>query len=285
MGERWSEPSAGEHEASTEPPGSPDALRYRSWSPTTEPPRATLAVLSGVMSNTAWFRPLAEQWRVRGFHVLGVERRGSGLNAGQGRGDTESAEQLIGDALRVIEHGRAPGRPLVIVGWCWGAILGVHLALRLGEAVDGLALLTPGLYPSATLVERMAAVQAQGQGQPPEAPVLASPITDEMFTDGPALDGFIRRDEARWRTFSPRFLEVSTKLSMAARMRLRKLVAPVLVVLAERDVTTDNARMIAELARLPPSASVRCPCPGRMACSSMLPRRWPSGSTRGPVTR
>lgn len=244
-------PSEGEREAVVGPPGSPDALRYRVWSPQAEPPRATLAVLSGVMSNTAWFRPLAEPWRAMGYRVVGVERRGSGLNAAQGKGDTESAEQLLSDAAAVIEHARAPGRPLVIVGWCWGAILGIHLALRLGGAVDGLALLTPGLFPSAAIVERMKEAKAAGEGQPPEAAVLPSPITDEMFTDGPARAGFIERDDARWRTFSPRFLEVSTRLSMVARMRLRKLAPPVFVALADDDVTTDNARMIAELARLP----------------------------------
>lgn len=244
-------PTEGESEASTGPDGADDALRYRVWPAAAQPPRATLAVLSGVMSNTAWFRPLAERWRGMGYRVLGVERRGSGLNAAQGKGDTESADRLVTDAVRVIEHGRAPERPLIIVGWCWGAILGVHLALRLGHAVDGIALLTPGLFPSSMLVERMKAAAAAGEGQPPEAPVLDSPITDDMFTDGPARTEFIAKDEARWRTFSPRFLEVSTRLSMVARMRLRKLAPPLLVVLADDDVTTDNERMVAELARLP----------------------------------
>lgn len=248
------------------------ALRYRVWTEPQQPPRATLAVLSGVMSNTAWFRPLAARWRTMGYRVVGLERRGSGLNywkaeAGADAGgceDTPSAEALLDDALRELRHGRAPGRPLVIVGWCWGAILGVHLALRLqsqvrsqaeGQGVDGLALLTPGLYPSAALAQRMRAlkeqVQAQAQLHPPHAPVLDSPITDEMFTAGPALEQFIRRDQARWRRFSPRFLEVSTRLSMAARLRLRKIERPVFVALAEGDVTTDNETILSELARLP----------------------------------
>ena len=105
------------------------------------------------------------------------------------------------------------------------------------------ALLTPGHVPSAELAGRMKALSVQGKGQPEHEAVLQSPITDEMFTDGPAIDGFIRRDEARWRTFSPRFLAVSTKLSFAARMRLRKLKPPVFVALAEDDVTTDNDAM------------------------------------------
>lgn len=224
-------------------------LRYRVWEGDGEP-RAELVVLSGVMSNTAWFRPLAEQWVEQGYRVIGAERRGSGLNEA-GRGDTESAQMLLDDATAVIEHGATPGRPLILVGWCWGAILSVHLALLLGTKLAGLALLTPGLFPSAELSTRMKALAGQGDEGAPENPVLHSPIEDEMFTDGPALDGFIRRDSARWQRFSPRFLAVSTKLSFAARMRLRKLTVPVLTVLARDDVTTDNDKMLAELARLP----------------------------------
>jgi len=244
-------------------PASPEhpALRYRVWAADRDPARATLAVLSGVMSNTAWFRPLAERWSAMGYRVIGVERRGSGLNE-EGRGDTASAEMLLDDAQRVVEHGRAAGRALVIVGWCWGSILGVHLARRLGSAADGLALLTPALFPSAHVLERMSALQEQAAHHSPEAPVLLSPITDEMFTDGPALEGFIRRDEARWRRFSPRFLAVSTRLSFAARMRLRKLAQPIFVALAENDVTTDNERMITELSRLPEDRVCTTSLPG-----------------------
>lgn len=231
-------------------------LRYRVWNEPRSPPRATLAVLSGVMSNTAWFRPLAAAWRGMGYRVIGLERRGSGLNHTKDAGceDTLSAEALIDDALREVEAGRAPGQPLVVVGWCWGAILAVHVALRLqatAGAVDGLALLTPGIHPSAALGERMRGLAEQAQGLPPGEPVLDSPITDDMFTDGPALDAFIRRDEARWRRFSPRFLDVSTRLSLAARLRLRKIARPLFVALAEHDVTTDNDAILAELARLP----------------------------------
>lgn len=230
------------------------ALRFRVW---TEPqgvePRATLAVLSGVMSNTAWFRPLAERWRAMGYRVVGLERRGSGLNWAPGAEDVPSARDLELDAIRELSapSGMAPGRPLIVVGWCWGAILGVHLALGLDGRVAGLALLAPGLHPSAAVAERMRALAEQAKGLPPEVPVLESPITDEMFTKGPMLDGFIRRDQARWQRFSPRFLDVSTRMSLAARMRLRKLTVPLFVALAEDDATTDNDAMLAELARLP----------------------------------
>lgn len=265
------------------------ALRYRVWpEPAGTQPRATLAVLSGVMSNTGWLRPLAERWQALGYRVIGLERQGSGVNspagrqatadAGQATGTTDagpamgcedapSAKVLVDDACRQLAHGAAAGRPVVLVGWCWGAILAVHVALELERVATagpllGLALLTPGIHPSAALAERMRALAEQAKDLPPAAPVLESPITDEMFTDGPALDGFIRRDAARWRRFSPRFLDVSTRLTLAARMRLRKLALPVFTALAEHDVTTDNAAIVAELARLPADRVTTVVLPG-----------------------
>jgi pimeloyl-ACP methyl ester carboxylesterase len=260
------------------PDGLAPALRYRVWVEPSSPPRATLALLSGVMSNTAWLRPLADAWRGMGYRVIGLERRGSGLNwsADAACEDTPSAEALLDDASRELEHGRAPGRPVVLVGWCWGAIVAVHLALRLQgatAAAGGLALLTPGLHPSAALAERMRALAEAAQGSvSPADPVLESPITDEMFTDGPALDGFIRRDAARWRRFSPRFLDVSTRLTLAARLRLRKLAVPVFVALAEDDATTDNAKILAELARLPADGVRTTSLPGPHGLQFTAPR-------------
>jgi pimeloyl-ACP methyl ester carboxylesterase len=287
-------PTAGETIATLPAaPADGPALRYRVWEEPERPPRATLALLSGVMSNTAWFRPLADVWRGMGYRVVGLERRGSGLNhasssseAGErpdtGCEDTPSAEALIDDACRQLEAGRAPGRPLVLVGWCWGAILAVHVALRLqgleghGQPADGqlagLALLTPGIHPSAVLAERMRGLAEAAKGLPREIPALASPITDEMFTAGPALDGFIRRDRARWQRFSPRFLDVSTRLTLAARMRLRRLSLPVLVVLAQDDVTTDNAAIQAELARLPADRVCTTTLPGAHGLQFEAPR-------------
>ncbi|MCH9682050.1 MAG: lysophospholipase [Deltaproteobacteria bacterium] len=227
-----------------------DPIRYRVWEPTS-PPRATLALLAGVMSNAAWFRGLAAPWRARGFRVVGVERRGSGLNDGPHHGDARSAAEVLTDARRVIERARDGERPVVVVGWCWGANVAVNLTLKMGSSVAGLALLSPGLFPSSSIIERMRALADEGDRHPEDAVVLDSPITEEMFTTGPALEGFILRDDARWKRFTPRFLEVSGRLSLAAQMRLRRVQVPVFAALGRDDEATDNARTEAELARLP----------------------------------
>src|SRR5690606_6306807 len=123
---------------------------------------------------------LAEPLAARGLRVVGADRRGSGRNE-IGRGDAPSAAAVLDDAAAIITAARVPGRPLVLVGWCWGAILAVNLAAKLQAEVAGLALLTPGLWPSAEIKAGMAERGAAAAGDDPGAAVLESPITDEMF--------------------------------------------------------------------------------------------------------
>ena len=75
---------------------------------------------------------------------------------------------------------------------------------------------------------------------PPDSPCIESPISDEMFTSGPALAGFITQDRRRLARFTPRFLDVMGKLGMGARLTLPKLSLPILLVLATEDAATDN---------------------------------------------
>lgn len=224
-------------------------LSYRVWE-AGAPVRATVVLFNGVVSHAGWFSSLAEPLAEGGLRVVGADRRGSGLNE-VARGDAPSAAVVLDDAAAIIAAARAPGRPLVLVGWCWGAILAVNLAARFQGGAAGLALLTPGLWPSAEIKAGMAARADAAAAHHPSAAVLDSPITDEMFTSGPALEAFIRRDPLKLRAFSPRFLQISTKLTVAAAGRLRALKLPILAVLASRDRATDNAAARAALAGLP----------------------------------
>lgn len=223
-------------------------LGVRCWS--AADPRATLVLFSGVVSHSGWFSPIAEPLSQRGFTVIGADRRGSGL-ADIARGDAPSAAALLDDARAIVDATRVPDRPLVLVGWCWGAILATGLAARLHADVAGLALLTPGLWPSAEIRDGMAArAEAVSAGADPGAATIDSPITDDMFTRGPALHDFIARDPLRLQHFSPRFLDVSTRLTVSAAGRLPRLSCPILCVLASRDRATDNAAASLALGKL-----------------------------------
>lgn len=223
-------------------------LAVRTWE--ADAPLATLVLFSGVVSHSGWFQPIASALCARRFTIVGADRRGSGL-CERDRGDAPSAGALLDDAAAIVTATRVPARPLVLVGWCWGAILATSLAARLGRDVAGLALLTPGLWPTAEIRSGMAArAAAVPEGAAPGEPSLDSPITDDMFTRGPALSDFIASDALRLHRFSPRFLDVSTKLTVAAAGRLPRIACPILCVLASRDRATDNDATRAALARV-----------------------------------
>ncbi len=228
-------------------------LRYRVWpAPDASAARGTCVLLNGIMSHSGWFAPLAPELARAGLHVVGADRRGSGPNR-EGRGDAVSASALVDDALAIIAAEHDPARPLVLVGWCWGAILALHVAAALGpERLDRLVLVTPGLLPSAEVRGKADANARAAAGRPDDEPSVPTPIREELFTEGPALDGFIRTDPERLLAITPRFAALSAKMSALALARLPRLAVPCLLVLAEHDGATDNAATLAAFAKLAP---------------------------------
>lgn len=239
-------------------------LRYRVWPrPTKE--RATVLLLNGIMSHSAWFEPLSAGLAAAGFALVGADRRGSGPNP-QGRGDAPSAGVLVDDALAIADAEAGEG-PLLVVGWCWGAALGVALAAKLAarqpRSIEGLVLVTPGMFNHPELHEAIAAQKDTIASAAQDAAVIDSPIREEMFTAGPALDEFVRADPLRAKTMTPRMLAVTGKLATAAGIRLRKLSLPTLVVLAKDDEATDNEATRKFFAKLSSPAVSLADVPGR----------------------
>lgn len=237
-------------EAVPEPLVAPDGYRlaYRTWDPGA--PRATVIVLSGIMSHSTWFRTVAAPIAGMGIRVIALDRRGSGANE-IARGSAPSPEALTGDVRLFVERFRDDG-PVFLLGWCWGAVLAIASTLELGEAVDGLILAAPSVFPSALVQDRIRAEYERLRGRDLDEVCVTNPVTEEMFTDGPGLD-FIRSDEKRLREFTPRFFRISGKLGAIAATRLRRLRQPVLLLLANRDEAVDNARTLTAFAALPGS--------------------------------
>ncbi len=225
-----------------------ESLRYRVW-PVAEP-RATVMFFNGIMSHSAWFSPLAPAIGTAGLLMVGADRRGSGPNL-EARGDAPSGAVLVDDAIAIIDAEHDDSRPLVLVGWCWGATLAVHVSLRLGARIDRLVLVTPGMFPTEEVRVRAAETMAAAAGAGEDEPCVATPIRESLFTEGPELEGFVMRDDLRLHTMTPRLSMLAGKLSQIAAMRLPKLTPPILLVLAEHDGATDNAATLAAFDRLP----------------------------------
>jgi alpha-beta hydrolase superfamily lysophospholipase len=227
-------------------------LVYRVWAPERAgDTRATLVLLNGIMSHALWFWPLVRPLVGAGFKLVGADRRGSGMDA-VARGDAPSAKVLVDDARAIITRERVPGAPLHLVGWCWGAVLAINVAAEMPGQFASLILLAPGLYPTAELRRRMAAqvTAARAAAAAGSEPCLKSPITEDMFTSGPAREAFVMRDAHRLALFTQRFHAVMGKLGMGARLELPRLDVPMLVVLASDDAATDNAETEQGFARL-----------------------------------
>jgi alpha-beta hydrolase superfamily lysophospholipase len=232
-------------------------LRYQVW-PAVDAPRATVVFLNGVMSHSGWIAPIAPALCGTGVHLVGADRRGSGANP-VARGDAPSAKQLVADAAAIARAERVAGAPLIILGWCWGAVLTIHLAAELGAELNAIVFVTPGLNPTA-LVAGRAEEEARRAGPGPEDEAcIASPITDDLFTRGPALHDFIARDPLRLTAFTRRFRTVMDRMALFAPRLLAKIGVPVHLVLAEDDRATDNAATRATFAVLPQLVTTTVP--------------------------
>jgi alpha-beta hydrolase superfamily lysophospholipase len=223
-------------------------LTYRIWDAAAVPPRGALVLLNGVMSHSLWFHPIARALVRDGLKLIGADRRGSGLNR-EARGDAPDARVLLDDLRAIITRERLPGRPLHLVGWCWGAVVAINLAAEIKD-LSSLVLLAPGLFPTREVKAGMAALGDARRQSPEGMASLENPIREEMFTRGPALADFILADAHRLSAFTPRFYAIMMKLGMGAHFLLPRARVPILVVLARDDRATDNEDTVRGVARL-----------------------------------
>ena len=220
-------------------------LHHRVWS--ADAPRADVVAFNGIMSHSAWLAPIAEGLGERGFSLIGADRRGTGLNE-EARGDVASAEVLIDDAIRIIRHHAVKERPLVLLGWCWGANLALNVVKHVGAA--GLILVAPGLWPTERVQESAKEADQAARGARDDDPIVRTPVKEELFTRGPALESFILRDDQRLRTMTPRFRRAMDRILIHALAALRRLELPLLAILATDDDATDSSAAERALLRL-----------------------------------
>jgi len=213
-------------------------LRYRSWQDGTSD---TLVVtLHGLLTHSGWFSTLADALLARGIHVIGHDRRGSGLND-QDPGDIDGPERLLQDLGAVVAPHRARYKNIVYLGWCLGSVVSLRFLLEQPEMGEGLIMMSPDIY-ECHVNDKVHSVFSDPKWDTRVLPRLKVPIPVEVYTDTEHLDGFIRKDELKLRSFTPRFLRATLRLKQSLESDFAAFRKPSMLVLAARDRIIDNAR-------------------------------------------
>ncbi len=213
-------------------------LRYRSWQGGTSD---TLVVLQhGVLTHSAWFGELGDALLERGLHILGHDRRGSGLNLEE-RGDVDGPQRLLDDLHALVEPQRPRYARIIHFGWCLGATVALRYLLERPAMGEGLILMSPDIFER-HLSASVRRVFSDPQWDDRVLPRLKVPIPVEIYTDTPYLDSFIRPDPLKLYDFTPRLLRASLRLKANLEEDFQAFRKPSLLVLAGRDRIIDNDR-------------------------------------------
>jgi acylglycerol lipase len=223
-------------------------LAVRVWNGI-DPPRARVVMLHGITSHGGWYERSCAHLNECGFEVHFLDRRGSGLNA-EGRGDVDRHETWIDDVTTYLDAlGRE--RPVVLAGISWGGKLAAAVARRQPGLIQGLALITPGLYSQfePNLLQRLALripVRERMQNRRLEIPL--QPAT--LFSETPAWRNYVDQDPLSLREVTFRFVQNDNRLTRYAKQSASYLHTPTLMMLAGRDRIVTNSRCRAYLGRV-----------------------------------
>jgi alpha-beta hydrolase superfamily lysophospholipase len=223
--------------------------RWRRYAPP-GPARGRIVCLHGIQSHGGWYEHSCSQLAHAGFEAAFLDRRGSGVNEAA-RGDAPNFRRLLNDVAEFIQdRSQASGLRTIVMGISWGGKLATALAARHPNLVDGLALLCPGFCPRVgpTRKQRFAILFRRLFSPTRRFPV---PLSDpQLFTASPRWQQFIRDDPLALREATARFFIESVRLDGYLRWKASRVMAPVLMLLAEHDRIIDNGRTRAFLDRL-----------------------------------
>jgi len=225
------------------------ALKGRVFAP--QRPRGAVLVIHGIQSHSGWYEASSEALAAKGFFVLAVDRRGSGMN-GRDRGHVSSFQVWLDDLelarAHAAEHSGAAR--VHIEGISWGGNLALAFAAWKPQLVRSIALVAPGLEPKVDL----SGLQKAGVGLAAalgSRKLFAIPISDgTMFTANPDRIRYIDSDPLLLREATGRFFVESARLSRYWRKRVASIECPAMLMLAGRDRIISNERTRATFSRL-----------------------------------
>jgi acylglycerol lipase len=216
-------------------------LRYRSWQAGAGD---TLVVtLHGVLTHSGWFSELGDALMKQGIHVIGHDRRGSGLNQ-RDRGDVDGAERLLDDLGTVVQPQRDRYRNIVFLGWCLGSTVAMHFLLRRPAMGEGLILMSPDIF-ECHVTDQVRRTFGDPRWNDRLTPRLTVPIPLEVYTDSGYMESFVRADALKLADFTPRFMRAAIVLKQDLETHFRAFRKPSMLLLAARDRIIDNQRTAA----------------------------------------
>ena len=203
--------------------------------------RGAVLFLHGIQSHSGWFERSARALSDAGYHVLLMDRRGSGANRTD-RGHAESADQLVSDVLVAKEFLKTrSGFPdCHFTGVSWGGKLAVAAYVADPNGVRSLSLVTPGLFPLSDVprAERFRIGLAM-LSEP--ARLFDIPLNrGELLTRHAGKAGFIDSDPLTLRQATAGFYLASRRMDARCEALRDAPPVPVFVMLAGEEFIIDN---------------------------------------------
>jgi alpha-beta hydrolase superfamily lysophospholipase len=204
---------------------------------------AFVLYLHGIEGHSLWFEETAVFLQQNGITTLAPDRRGSGMSK-ERRGDMTNWQQLVDDLEFLLQHARcqAGGRPLFLMGNCWGAKLAAlasECKQPASKLIAGLILSSPAinvkvdlpLADKLTVAWRFLSANKCS---------LAIPLQVEDFTDNPKYLEFINRDCLRLTQATAHFFVNTVLLTFKSKASPAKIFLPVLVLQSGQDAIVDT---------------------------------------------
>jgi alpha-beta hydrolase superfamily lysophospholipase len=217
----------------------------RIWRPE-QPGRGAALYHHGIQSHCGWYEESATALSNAGFHVLQVDRRGSGRNEID-RGHADSAEQLIADARAARDElrRRSGFDEYHVVGVSWGGKLAVAAYVDDPTGVRSLSLVTPGLFPRIGVSK--AEMARIGFAMLYETRSLFDiPLNDAgLFTANPHWQEFINNDPLTLRQCTAGFYYASRRMDRVVGRLPQSPPVPIHLFVAEDERIVDNEKTIA----------------------------------------
>ncbi len=210
-----------------------------------------LLVLHGGMGHSGWQAPLANALRSLSLDIsiVAPDCRGCGLN--EKRGDLGSVHLVIEDVVCYVEFLKKTFKRVYLAGWCQGAQYASIAAIKLGDALAGLILLTPGFFWNErfqsviSIAERIVLKMIDEFELFPGRTQAYVPVPMEPsdFTLSEEWLDFIENDKLKTTMLTMKTVNIMDEIQKFSWRAILQVRLPMLAILAENDRIVDNTKV------------------------------------------